>query len=523
MQRQAALIFISSLVRCSANSPSVNSPPIAQVAQPLPTVQGATSGDVIRNQVFNSQAATAPSSLRWSPGPPSSISVTAKPTATVTSTATAGTEQALRQLPRPTTSRDGAARVLWTKRVLASAQRKTSNPFTYKQPELKIDTMDWVVKHARLGGDPLNGFDVFLTGVLTVNALIFNPNAYGLKINAIYVHAEYNNTFLGNSKLPPMNVYPLQSSPVKAPFNLVNIPMKKGWRIYQKGDVLATKIDIQGFGKFIGFGIKSPVMQVRTTCYVMYVLKGGKIISQTCNSPDFDLGVAQLQARPFQSSNSESQCTETTNMACVHRSPATALLTCVLLVAAASCALAAPPKSKPPSLPPMPKIPTAIPFPGIRRCLLTSSLSAKKVLSASLGGDSLATGSFRALIYQQGNRTINIKIHFDVEGLTLPLPPINQTLYDGRRGSNGTPIWELPNAWTVGGAPDELKMDTWITDATRKLVPGTSMTFYSFFQKIDATPRNFYIVIRTEAFPDGALRGQMGRPSLVRWASKPVC
>ncbi|CAI7895274.1 unnamed protein product, partial [Closterium sp. NIES-53] len=77
-----------------------------------------------------------------------------------------------------------------------------------QQPELKIDTMDWTVKHARLGGDPLNGFDVFLTGVLTVNALIYNPNAYGLKINAIYVHAEYNNTFLGNSKvirwfLPP--------------------------------------------------------------------------------------------------------------------------------------------------------------------------------------------------------------------------------------------------------------------------------------------------------------------------------
>ncbi|CAI5524063.1 unnamed protein product [Closterium sp. Naga37s-1] len=142
-----------------------------------------------------------------------------------------------------------------------------------QQPELKIDTMDWTVKHARLGGDPLNGFDVFLTGVLTFNALIYNPNAYGLKINAIYVHAEYNNTFLGNSKLPPMNVYPLKSSPVKAPFNLVNIPMKKGWRIYQKGDVLATKIDIQGFGRFTGFGIKSPVMQVRTTCYVKYVLK----------------------------------------------------------------------------------------------------------------------------------------------------------------------------------------------------------------------------------------------------------
>ncbi|CAI5972227.1 unnamed protein product [Closterium sp. NIES-65] len=379
----------------------------------------------------------------------------------------------LSRLPALALRLDGAARVLWTKRVLASAQRKTSSPFTYKQPELKIDTMDWTVKHARLGGDPLNGFDVFLTGVLTFNALIYNPNAYGLKINAIYVHAEYNNTFLGNSKLPPMNVYPLKSSPVKAPFNLVNIPMKKGWRIYQKGDVLATKIDIQGFGRFTGFGIKSPVMQVRTTCYVKYVLKA-------------------------------------------------ALLSCVLLAAAASCAFAAPPKSKPPSLPPMPKI-TGIPFPGIRRCLLTSSLSSKKVLSASLGGDSLATGSFRSTIYQQGNRTMNIKIHFDVEGLTLPLPPTNQTLYDGRRGSNGTPIWELPNAWTVGGAPDELKMDTWITDATRKLVPGTTMTFYSMFQKIDATPRNFYIVIRTEAFPDGAIRGQMGRPSLVRWASKPVC
>ncbi|CAI7797742.1 unnamed protein product [Closterium sp. NIES-53] len=111
-----------------------------------------------------------------------------------------------------------------------------------------------------------------------------------VKSNRPHVHAEYNSTFLGNSELPPMNVYPLKSSPVKAPFNLVNIPMKKGWRIYQKGDVLATKIDIQGFGRFTGFGIKSPVMQVGTTCYVMYVLKGGKIISQKCNSPDYGLG-----------------------------------------------------------------------------------------------------------------------------------------------------------------------------------------------------------------------------------------
>ncbi|CAI7910619.1 unnamed protein product, partial [Closterium sp. NIES-53] len=50
------------------------------------------------------------------------------------------------------------------------------------------------------------------------------------------------------------------------------------------------QIDIQGFGRFTGFGIKSPVMQVGTTCYVMYVLKGGKIISQKCNSPDYGLG-----------------------------------------------------------------------------------------------------------------------------------------------------------------------------------------------------------------------------------------
>ncbi|GJP53482.1 hypothetical protein CLOM_g12645 [Closterium sp. NIES-68] len=209
-------------------------------------------------------------------------------------------------------------------------------------------------------------------------------------------------------------------------------------------------------------------------------------------------------------------------MATGDRSTAAALLACVLLVTTASCAFAAPPKSKGPTLPAMPSI-TAVPFPGIRRCLLVSALSAKNVLSATLGGDSLARGSFRALIYQQGNRTINIKVHFDVEGLTLPLPPTNQTLYDGRRGSNGAPIWELPNAWTTGSTPDELKMDTWITDATRKFVPGTSMTFYKLFQKIDQTPRSFYIVLRTQAFPDGALRGQMGRPSLVRWASKPVC
>ncbi|CAI7931993.1 unnamed protein product, partial [Closterium sp. NIES-54] len=49
-----------------------------------------------------------------------------------------------------------------------------------QQPELKIDTMDWTVKHARLGGDPLNGFDV--------------------KSNRPHVHAEYNSTFLGNSE-----------------------------------------------------------------------------------------------------------------------------------------------------------------------------------------------------------------------------------------------------------------------------------------------------------------------------------
>ncbi|GJP53483.1 hypothetical protein CLOM_g12646 [Closterium sp. NIES-68] len=183
----------------------------------------------------------------------------------------------------------GSLRHAW-QRVLTSAQRKASNPFKLKQPELKIETVDWSVKHARLGGDPLNGFDVFVTGVLTFNALIYNPNPYGLKINAIYVHAEYNGTFLGNSKLPPMNVFALKSSPVKAPFNLENLPVKKGWRIYRNGDVLAAKVDIQGFGRVTSFGIKSPVMQILTTCNIMYVLKGGKILSQKCSNPDYGLG-----------------------------------------------------------------------------------------------------------------------------------------------------------------------------------------------------------------------------------------
>ncbi|GJP62497.1 hypothetical protein CLOP_g16399 [Closterium sp. NIES-67] len=109
-----------------------------------------------------------------------------------------------------------------------------------------------------------------------------------------------------------------------------------------------------------------------------------------------------------------------------------------------------------------------VPFPGVPRCTLIANLKPNKVLSSNLGGDSGAVGYFRILVFQQGSK-INIKLHFDIESLTAPLPPTGQTLYDGRRGSNGELVWRLPNPWTIDD-PNELKVDTWITDADNKYI-----------------------------------------------------
>ncbi|CAI7808185.1 unnamed protein product [Closterium sp. NIES-54] len=219
---------------------------LALAALVNPAVQGATGGHVIRNQVFRSQVATAPSSLRRSPGPPSSISVTAKLTATVAATATAGTVQSSRQLRRPAAFRDGAARVLWSKRVLASAQRKTSSPFTYKVRPPAQDT----------------------------RALLNTPPVLCLSF-------------------PPRTLSPHPARALSLPRRTVQYSAVRDSPCVILSSPFAIanhQIDIQGFGRFTGFGIKSPVMQVGTTCYVMYVLKGGKIISQKCNSPDYGLG-----------------------------------------------------------------------------------------------------------------------------------------------------------------------------------------------------------------------------------------
>ncbi|CAI5494502.1 unnamed protein product [Closterium sp. Naga37s-1] len=226
----------------------------------------------------------------------------------------------------------------------------------------------------------------------------------------------------------------------------------------------------------------------------------------------------------------------------------------------------------------------AVPFPGVPRCTLIANLKPNKVLSSNLGGDAGAYGYFRILVFQQGSK-INIKLHFDIESLTAPLPPTGQTLYDGRRGSTGTLVWRLPNPWTLDD-PNELKVDTWITDADNKYIslgvvdnngsgggggstasnsgvtpPDSAFTrapsdgkanvikpantssatgaisgggfstttsvkpmqdgtsIYDLVRKIDANPGGFYVQINTQAFPNGALRGQVFR----RWIPSAIC
>ncbi|CAI7808177.1 unnamed protein product [Closterium sp. NIES-54] len=227
----------------------------------------------------------------------------------------------------------------------------------------------------------------------------------------------------------------------------------------------------------------------------------------------------------------------------------------------------------------------ATPFPGIPRCTLIATLKPNKVLSSNLGGDSGANGYFRILVFQQGSK-INIKLHFDLESLTAPLPPTGQTLFDGRRGSTGAIVWRLPNPWTLDD-PGELKVDTWITDADNKYIslgvvdnngagsgggstasnsgvtpPDSAFTrapsdgkanvikpantssaagatsggggfstttsvkpldsgtsIYDLVRKIDANPGGFYVQINTQAFPNGALRGQVFR----RWIPQAIC
>eukprot|EP00475_Leptophrys_vorax_P007326 TRINITY_DN1463_c0_g1_i5.p1 TRINITY_DN1463_c0_g1~~TRINITY_DN1463_c0_g1_i5.p1 ORF type:complete len:141 (-),score=2.60 TRINITY_DN1463_c0_g1_i5:257-679(-) len=105
---------------------------------------------------------------------------------------------------------------------------------------------------------------------------------------------------------------------------------------------------------------------------------------------------------------------------------------------------------------------------------------------------------------------INVHLHFNGHDLSGELPPLNQTINTGPRGTIGQTLWNIAGMWTVEN-PAQIELDRWIMNAQGTLVPGTQMSVYQLIKRIDRTPNMYYATINTPDFPEGAMRGQFIR------------
>eukprot|EP00475_Leptophrys_vorax_P004453 TRINITY_DN12664_c0_g1_i2.p1 TRINITY_DN12664_c0_g1~~TRINITY_DN12664_c0_g1_i2.p1 ORF type:complete len:199 (+),score=3.04 TRINITY_DN12664_c0_g1_i2:127-723(+) len=150
-----------------------------------------------------------------------------------------------------------------------------------------------------------------------------------------------------------------------------------------------------------------------------------------------------------------------------------------------------------------------IPWPGKLRCTLKVDFDGNKVLSNSLGGDIGAHGDLIIKVFLYRKR-INVNLMFNTHELSLPMPPLNQTINLGPQGSNGQVLWAIGGYWRQQNA-DQLKLSKWILGAGRKKVEGSNMSVYQLIKQIDQNTFGHYASVQTDIYPEGAMRGQFYR------------
>ncbi|CAI7866443.1 unnamed protein product [Closterium sp. NIES-53] len=161
------------------------------------------------------------------------------------------------------------------------------------------------------------------------------------------------------------------------------------------------------------------------------------------------------------------------------------------------------------------------PPPGILRCTLRVDLKDNDVMSSSLGGDLGGHGDLNIYVYKyQGG--LDVHISYNTHELSLPMPPLNQSINLGRRGANGAVVWNIAGTWTQRNE-DQLELKRVFKRAPSVIIPGTGLSVYKMVKMIDRNPGKYYATIATDMFPDGAIRGQFFRGFPTQLIRRPAC
>ncbi|CAI7863947.1 unnamed protein product, partial [Closterium sp. NIES-54] len=162
-------------------------------------------------------------------------------------------------------------------------------------------------------------------------------------------------------------------------------------------------------------------------------------------------------------------------------------------------------------------LPYVLPYPGLLKCALTANLEADL---APGGGERAADARLDILVYSYRGKT-NVKVHIHYESPS-GVAPTGQSIHKGQIGSSSEPIWTIDGDWTVED-PGEWDLSVWYMGARKAMPAGSSKSVYSMLKKIDRAwfRRSFYVLVKTAAYPNGALRGQIRRAvpfSLIPWS-----
>ncbi|CAI5473767.1 unnamed protein product [Closterium sp. Yama58-4] len=136
------------------------------------------------------------------------------------------------------------------------------------------------------------------------------------------------------------------------------------------------------------------------------------------------------------------------------------------------------------------------------------------------GGERAADARLDILVYSYRGKT-NVKVHIHYESPSL-VAPTGQSIHVGQIGSSSGPIWTIDGDWTRDDL-GEWDLSVWYMGARKAVPAGSSKSVYSMVKKIDKAwfRRSFYVLVKTAAYPNGALRGQIRRAvpfSLIPWS-----
>ncbi|CAI5968521.1 unnamed protein product [Closterium sp. NIES-64] len=158
-------------------------------------------------------------------------------------------------------------------------------------------------------------------------------------------------------------------------------------------------------------------------------------------------------------------------------------------------------------------------FPGTLRCILRANLAANGVVGTK--GAANSQGTLDIYVYSFRNH-INVRVILFSYGLDANAKPLNQTINFGPKGLNGGWLWNVTGTW-VPQSDTQMQLDSWFTQAKGKRPLGAYKSVYKMVKMIDRMPKMYYATVTTDAFPEGAIRGQFSRHFPKLLVNRRVC